>query len=271
MSHIPILLYHSVDTDCAPAYRRWTVTPGRFAEQMRYLAESGYRPITISDLAFALIDGSPLAPQTVAITFDDGLGDFARSAAPVLERMGFPATMYVVSGHVGRTSEWLAPLGEGNRRMLSWGEIAELEALGIEIGAHGHSHQQLDILPQSVAFEEIRRSKSDLEERLGHEVRSFAYPHGYANVATRRMVRDLRFSSACRVRHALSSPTENRFALSRIIMTDDIDAERLALLLDGRHLPVAPAADRLAADGWRSIRRLQRLVRAPNAEEWASP
>ena len=72
MTHIPILLYHSVDTVCAPAYRRWTVTPGRFAEHMRHLAEGGYVPITLSALASNLMAGLSISPRTVAITFDDG-------------------------------------------------------------------------------------------------------------------------------------------------------------------------------------------------------
>jgi peptidoglycan/xylan/chitin deacetylase (PgdA/CDA1 family) len=265
MSHLPILLYHSIDTSCAPAYRRWTVTPERFTEQMRYLAENDYTPTTVSVLAFKLLAGLPLRPRTVAITFDDGLRDFALNAVPILEGFGFPATMYVVSGHIGATSTWLASSGEGGRPTLSWSEIAEMEQRGIEFGAHSHSHTQLDILPRGVAFQEIRRSKFTIEERLHHEVRSFAYPHGYASPATRRMVEDLGFWSACRVRHALSSPTENRYALSRIIMTDELKSEHLAMLLGGHTLPIAPATDRLAADGWRLARRLQRLVSAPDS------
>jgi peptidoglycan/xylan/chitin deacetylase (PgdA/CDA1 family) len=261
MRHIPILLYHSIDTTCAPAYRRWTVTPDRFSAHVRYLAEQGYTPITISELATALIAGQRVAPLTVVITFDDGLRDFGRNAVPILRRFDFPATLFVVTGHVGATSAWLRPLGEGDRPMLSWGEISELGEQGIECGAHSHSHKQLDVLRPAMAFEEIKRSKSTLEHALGRAVRSFAYPHGYANAAVRRTVMKLGFTSACRVRHALSSPEENRYALSRIIMTDDVEEDDFAELLGGHTLPVAPATDRLAADGWRLARRVRHLVR----------
>jgi peptidoglycan/xylan/chitin deacetylase (PgdA/CDA1 family) len=256
-SLIPILMYHSVDTASTDAYRRWVVSPARFARHMAYLAEHDYRPLSMSRLASLISAGLPAPDRTVAITFDDGLRDFLTGALPVLEREAFPATLYVVTGHVGGTAEWLAPLGEGGRPMLNWMELVEIADRGVECGAHTNSHPQLDILPRALAREEIHLSKRRLEDCLRREIGSFAYPYGYASRTTRDLVRDEGFVSAVRVRHALSSSEEDVFALSRIIVTNDMDESDLGHLLMGHGVPVSPPLDRLTAGCWRLVRRVK--------------
>lgn len=256
---IPILMYHSVDKRCADAYRRWMVLPDEFDRHMEYLSSNDYSPIPVSTLAAFHKRGEKPPPRTVAITFDDGLRDFLTGAMPILQRYNFPATLYVVSGCVGQTSHWLGPVGEGGRPMLSWHELRDISSAGIEVGAHTVSHPQLDILGLAKAEAEIKGSKSALEDQLGQSVRSFAYPHGYYSRSTRRLVRDAGFTSACRVRHALASMTEDLYALSRIIMTSSIGVDDLHELLSGSALPVAPPTDRLVSAGWRMARRVGQL------------
>jgi O-antigen biosynthesis protein len=258
---IPILVYHSVDVTCARAYRRWMVTPERFARQMGYLADREYHPVSVSALTAAFVTGAQLPPRPVAITFDDGLRDFRTGALPILERFHLPATLFVVAGYVGAKSRWLGQIGEGDRPMLSWSELRELDAAGIECGAHSFSHPQLDIIAPDAAVNEITDSKRALEDGLGRPVRSFAYPHGYATPALRRAVQSAGFDSACRVGNALSSRRENPYALSRIIVTEDVTEEDLDNLLSDRHLQTAPPPDRLISYGWRVVRRLRSLLR----------
>jgi peptidoglycan/xylan/chitin deacetylase (PgdA/CDA1 family) len=187
---------------------------------------------------------------------------------PILEHFGYKATLFVVAGRVGQTADWLGPLGEGQRPMLDWPALRDLASRGIEIGAHTMSHPQLDILPPALAKQEITDSKALLERELAHPVSAFAYPHGYANPTIRALVAAAGFHTACRVRHALSATSENRFALSRIIMTEDIDDAALATLLAGHGLPVAPPVDRLVSSGWRWVRRLDRAIRSTAQPAW---
>lgn len=264
---VPILLYHTVDDSFTRAYARWAVTPARFDAQMSWLKQAGYTPLTISDLVAGFSGLTPLPANPVAVTFDDGLRDFLTGALPILERHDVPATLYIVTGRIGATSDWLADLGEGGRAMLSWDEVRAIDDAGIECGAHTISHPELDILPLARAAEEIQTSKAELEDALQHDVASFAYPHGYASRRTRRLVREAGFTSACRVRHALSALSEDRFALSRVIMTEDIDgAEMERLFGDPSTLPVAPPVDRLLAQPWRMARRIRRLMHPPVRE-----
>jgi peptidoglycan/xylan/chitin deacetylase (PgdA/CDA1 family) len=262
---IPVLLYHSVADQVAPGFRRWSVPPDVFAAHMSYLREHRYAPITVTQLASAMdARGLRLPERPIVITFDDGLADFYSGAWPILRRYGFSSTLYIVTGYVGSVSRWLAADGEGERQMMDWAQVAEVCADGVECGAHSHSHPQLDTLSLVAARGEIVRSREELEEHLDRPVTSFAYPHGYYSPAVRRMVQEAGYSSACGVKHAVSTLADDRFALARIIVSSNVDVESFGRLLVGQGLLIAPH-ERMQTKMWRWYRRSAALVRGQPA------
>lgn len=253
---IPVLLYHCVSEDATPQFRKWAIRPATFAAHMAYLSAQHYTPIIVSRFAQSIADRKVHLPdRPVVISFDDGCADFYTEALPALQRYDFVATLYIVTKFVGQTSRWLYREGEGDRPMLTWAQIAELGAVGIECGAHSHSHPQLDTLSTASAKDEIVRSKSELEQHLGRAVETFAYPHGYSSPAVRRIVQQAGYSSACGVKHAMSALTDDRFSLARIIVSADTDVAGLARLLAGEGLSIAPRRERVQTIGWRVLRR----------------
>jgi Glycosyl transferase family 2/Polysaccharide deacetylase len=145
--------------------------------------------------------------------------------------------------------------------MLSWGQLAEVAERGVEIGAHSHTHPELDALVPKVLEREVVRPKRLLEERLGREVTSFAHPHGYANARLRQGVHAAGYRSACAVRNLASHPGEDRFFLARQTMLPTTGAGG-APADPGRPLPAAVAAARPGpAPGWRMVRRSRALLR----------
>jgi peptidoglycan/xylan/chitin deacetylase (PgdA/CDA1 family) len=266
---VPILLYHGVSTDASPAFRRWVVEPHRFAEHVEYLGASGYHPVTVSQLVLARCGRSTLPDRPVAVTFDDGFADFATGAFPVLSRLASPATLYITTGYVGAGSRWLDHEGEGDRPMLDWDTVCRLDRSGlVEIGAHGHTHRQLDVLPGRDLAAEVHDSKRRLEGRLGHHVASFAYPHGYSSRRVREAVAAAGFTSACAVKHALSGPGDDRYALGRIVVDAGTTVEALEGMLRGVGLRVAPR-DRARVAGWRLLRRAHaQLPRNRRRSRW---
>ena len=255
MRPVPILMYHSVGVTLSAAYSRWVVSVDRFARHMALLAERGYSPMSVSAFT-ARRSEAGVPPRPVVITFDDGLRDFIIGAFPVLRRHGFSATLFVATGYVGETARWLGPVGEGVRPMLGWAEIDKVAAGGIEIGAHSHTHPQLDILAPTAAREEIRTSKAILEDRLGCAViRSpirTVMPAGRRGHSCARRASPRR--AVCGTR---SVRRTNRFSLSRIIVTDDMEDDAFTALLRGEGLVVAPPVDRILSTGWRFVRRLR--------------
>ncbi|MDQ4077912.1 MAG: polysaccharide deacetylase family protein [Chloroflexota bacterium] len=86
-------------------------------------------------------------------------------------------------------------------RTLEMTEVQRLAEGGlIEIGAHTATHSSLAVLPLDAQRDEIRRSRTKLEEILNAPVQSFAYPYGSEldyTPETRALVQQAGFACAC--------------------------------------------------------------------------
>jgi peptidoglycan/xylan/chitin deacetylase (PgdA/CDA1 family) len=171
---LPILMYHRIGPIPAsvPAVTKTlTVTPADFASQMEWLKAHGYHAVSQLQAYRALEEGKPLPAKPVMITFDDGYRDVLWHAAPLLHRLHMPATEYVITGRVSN----------GDPSFLTWPQLTRLEKLGVTIGSHTVTHQDLALMPPSQALAELGDSRRALEQHLGHPVQWFAYPFGAEN------------------------------------------------------------------------------------------
>jgi peptidoglycan/xylan/chitin deacetylase (PgdA/CDA1 family) len=141
---------------------------------------------------------------------------------------------------------------------MSWNELAEVAAAGIEIGNHSLIHHPLDVLPPAQLREEVVRSHDELEQRMQRKVRSFAYPHGYNGRRVRDAVRDAGHDNATEVGRRLHRPGERRFAVPRLQPTGDhTGGDLVALVADGGP-QLVPQVKRFAQPAWRVARRIAR-------------
>jgi peptidoglycan/xylan/chitin deacetylase (PgdA/CDA1 family) len=250
---IPILLYHSVTDDPALAIRGFETPPATFARHLDRLVGGGFTSLTVTELAGHLrAGGAGMPSRPVVITFDDGWADFA-GAAEALAQRELLATLYVTTG-------WLDRPG-----FLSAAQLPSLPSLGVEIGAHSHTHPQLDTLRARRLRQEITEPRRRLEEVLQRAVPSFAYPHGYSSVQVRRTVREAGYTSAAAVKNALSSAGDDVFDLARLTVLPTTSDEDLDRWLAGTGAPVAPYRERLRTKGWRIARRGRSRLRLPIA------
>src|SRR5262245_52155952 len=134
MDRIPILSYHSIDESGSVISTR----PERFARQMGWLAEHGYQSMTVSELLAMYGAGQRARPQKpVVITFDDGFRNVHTVAAPILQRFGFRATVFVTVNYCGGRNDWpTQSVSVPRGSLLDWDEIRALSRSGMEIGAH---------------------------------------------------------------------------------------------------------------------------------------
>ncbi len=258
---IPILMYHSISDDANVKFKQFTVPLTLFADQMSYLHNSGYRTVNITQCLDILYQDFPTLPdKIVVLTFDDGFSDFYTEALPVLKKYNFTATIYITTGFIDKTSTWLQREGEPGRQMLTWAQVVEISRSGIECGAHTHHHPQLDTLPIAIAKNEIVQSKELLEHYLNQDVLSFAYPFGYSTAAVRQAVRDAGYTSACAVKHDMTSEHTDPFALARFMVRPDTNIYALSAFLGGSVPMITATYARMRTPVWQMARRSSAII-----------
>ena len=258
-SPVPIFLYHSVSDRASPRYSRWNTTPAQFADHLDWILDR-FTPIPLRTLVAAIQNDTAVPDRAAVVTFDDGLADFAEGAVPVLTDRNVPTTLFVTTSYVGCTSEWLRPLGEGRRPMLSWVQLRELIAEGVTIGSHGRTHRPLDELTADEVVAEIATSRAELEQELQVPIDLFAYPHGYHSPAVKRALTRSGYTASCAVRNALSSTHDDVLALSRIMIEQPCSVGDLERLFDAGRLRTAPFPEQLRTKMWRRFRRVRARV-----------
>ncbi|WP_328766888.1 polysaccharide deacetylase family protein [Streptomyces sp. NBC_00286] len=263
---VPVFLYHSVSTAPPSWIAPFTISPRVFEEQLDLLADSGLEVIPLQSLVAALQGGPPLPPRPAVLTFDDGFADFHSTVAPLLAARGLPATLYITTGALAGPS---GPSERGSlfppASMLTWRQVSELDAIGVEIGGHTRTHPQLDVLPWRRAREEIEGCKAQLQDALGHRVDSFAYPHGLSSRSVRRLVRETGWTSATAVRYGFSSGADEPLRIARLMVRADTGRDRFRSWARGAGGPVAPFPEGVPTRAWRTYRRLRVGINRPYA------
>lgn len=256
---VPVLLYHSVLDDPAPKYAPWAIGTALFAEHLEVIKDSGREVISFAKLADYLSRGIDIPKNSVVITFDDGLRDFATNAWPLLDFHDMEATLYVTAGYIGGRSKWLEDLDAGQMNMLDTAGLQELYSAGLDIGSHSMTHPQLDVLSRKKAWDEIYMSKVILENILGNKVTSFAYPHGYHDEAVKKMVQRAGYRSAAAVRNGLSHNDDDPFAISRYTILGNCTTQQLQAVLSGDGVSRTTPGEKISTKLWRTYRRTRAL------------
>jgi peptidoglycan/xylan/chitin deacetylase (PgdA/CDA1 family) len=183
---VPILMYHSISRDAergVTPYYRTVTAPGVFARHMAFLAEHGYRAVSLGAAARSLRgeegEGWKMPARPVVITFDDGFRDFYLNAYPILSEHGFSASVFLPTALIKDR-----PGKFKGRECLTWQEVKTLHGEGIAFGSHTMTHPQLRTLRKAEIEFELRCSKETIEDRLGSEVESFSYPYAFPECDT---------------------------------------------------------------------------------------
>lgn len=168
-----ILTFHDISNDTRDVY---AVTKERFTDYLSLLKDEGYTTIRAGDL---VADWPSVLSRTrvVLLTFDDGCVAQRDIAAELLTQRGMTATFFVISSMLGQNRSRCTFSGK-ERTFLSGEDLRQMVLGGFEIGSHSHAHPLLGMLPVEQVDVEVRFSKQIVEEAIGHEVISFAYPFG---------------------------------------------------------------------------------------------
>lgn len=213
---INILMYHQVGDFPRPSGHRSTYCDHRqFARQMAFLARFGYHVLHLDEALACLRGERPAPPRAVVLTFDDGYENFYEYAWPVLQRHGFPAMVYLISGLLGQPSAWFARDGRDTPPLMSPARVRQLRAEGCDFGGHSVSHVRLATLDDATQKREIDDCKHALEDILGEEVGHFCYPYGSYDMRAVLACAEAGYRSATTCARAPATPADDPLSLPR--------------------------------------------------------
>ncbi len=247
MTGVPILMYHQVAPDTAPAFRKYCVTPAAFRSQIRWLSRTGYSAIDLDTLLEARAGLAALPPRPVVITFDDGFQDCVDYAVPVLLEYGMTAIMYLVTGLVGHVSTWLQAERGVQFPLMDWATARRLEAAGFRCESHAVSHPRLPELGIEACRRELADSRTALEEQLSRPITHLAYPFGSVDDQVRLVAAECGYRSACTTRIGLSPAGDDPLALQRVPITGSDSLLDFAVRLRTAHTPAELVTGKVAA------------------------
>jgi len=209
---IAILAYHSLDDSKSVL----STPPAVFVEQMHILHGLGREVISLGQVPRECAHRR--REDAVVITFDDGFRNVYQHALPVLQRYGFPATVFLVTDYCEKTNSWPSqPASIKQQPLLRWSEVREMSQAGVAFGSHTRTHPDLTRLGSQKAAEELAGSKQVIEDATGQPADAFAYPYGAYDGEVMRMAR-AHFQLACSTVLGFATPESDLFALERLDM-----------------------------------------------------
>lgn len=87
-----ILVYHSIEG--RGVFSDNVIPAAAFERHMRFISRHR-KPVALSAIVDAVVQGREPDPKWIAVSFDDGYLDFVTTALPIMERYGVPSTLFV--------------------------------------------------------------------------------------------------------------------------------------------------------------------------------
>ena len=166
-----IICYHVVES---PYDTEFSITRDTFAEQMQYLAATGFRVVSLAEVHDYMAGRRKSLPRNaVVITVDDGYRSVYTEMYPLLKRYKYPFSVFIYPNWIGKSAY-----------ALTWSQIKEMAGEGVAIESHSLSHSFLTRRKSGVknynSFlnAELAKSKETIEKQTGKRVRFLAYPYG---------------------------------------------------------------------------------------------
>ena len=194
-----ILMYHSIEEETKDCSNIYTLNLNFFREQL---------DLILNDLEIDIVpfkESHNALNNIVSITFDDGYKNNLYLAAPIMEQLKIPFTVFIPTDFL-----------KEDQRYLNSSELVELSKFKFSsIGSHGITHKNLLTLDEKNIYKEVSDSKKILEDILGSEITSFSYPHGGVNPMIRNIVESVGYKMAATSMFGVNYPNQDRLLLKR--------------------------------------------------------
>lgn len=169
---VPVLCYHQI--------REWLpsdgnrakddiISPTKFKEHVKMLADSGYQSILPDQLYDYLVYGKALPEKPIMFTFDDTDLDQFTVAYPTLKQYGFKGVYFIMTVSIGK---------KGRIAYMNAQQIKELSDQGNVIASHTYDHKNFAKFNEEDWKTQIDEPTQKLEKITGKKIEYFAYPYG---------------------------------------------------------------------------------------------
>jgi peptidoglycan/xylan/chitin deacetylase (PgdA/CDA1 family) len=208
---VPVLAYAGIAE--SPGNRR-QVSCSAFEAQLRWLKTEGFTTITPTQLVDFMKFSGQLPERSVLITWDTQSRAFHDLAVPILESLGFTATVFIATERIGK------------KGAMTWDQLKALRKRGFTIGCRGRRERSLAHWKNGQSFKayfesiesDLRLAKKEIEDHLGAPCSALAYPRGSTNGLVVATAARIGFSAAFDL-----SPGDNPF------FADPFDIHRIPI------------------------------------------
>ena len=204
-----ILSYHNIGDDGA----YFTVKPGVFSQQIKYLASGDYKLVKLSVLIDKLKKKEDIS-NSVSLTFNDGYKSFYTEVFPLLKEHQIPATCFVTVEFLDTT----ICTSEGLQfKTLAVSEMREMQESGlVEFMPQTEQTVRLSQVVFDAAISGINNACNDIKVLLGTSTCIFAYPKGdYTSELANHLRDEGNLIGAVTLREGLVHIDSDPYALNR--------------------------------------------------------
>ena len=210
---IPVLCYHHVTDQDKQGFN---VKVADFEKQMEFLKTNGYIPVGLDQFMEFYKKGTPkdFPGKPVVISFDDGGRSVYEFAYPILKKYNFKSVLFLYPTIISNPK---------HKAYLKWEELKFLVKTGLfDIASHSLYHPRLVELSESELKEQLVKSRSELNEKLGVKVKDIAFPFGLYDERVFRLMQEAGYRSGFTINPGLNSPITHPYRLHRfLIRTSD--------------------------------------------------
>ncbi|WP_065257463.1 poly-beta-1,6-N-acetyl-D-glucosamine N-deacetylase PgaB [Pseudomonas bananamidigenes] len=256
-NHVLGIAYHDVE-DRDPDQAVVAVRTERMIEQLAWLRENGYRPVTVDQIMAARKGGPELPPKAILLSFDDGYSSFYTRVMPVLRAYNWHALLAPVGVWIDTPLNQPVDFAGTPRQrsdFLTWDQIREISQSGlVEIAAHTDaSHKGILANPQgnmqpaaaTRRYDPVTRryeSEADFQARIrtdvatisekirkatGKKPRVWVWPYGTADGTSLAVVGEQGYEMALTLDDGLDA-LDNLMSSPRFLVASDPDGEHFA-------------------------------------------
>lgn len=185
-----------------------------FTQQLEFLRERGIPAVSTQEISERIARGEELPEGGAMITVDDAYRSFYEAGMPVIRKFDIPVSLFVNTDSVGSPG------------YMTWDEIRQVAAEGVEIGNHTATHAYLVEKNTGESFsqwrqrvhDDILKAQQAFKRELGFTPDIFAYPYGEYSTEIIEILQELGFIAAYAQQSGVIHAEHDPFTLPRFPM-----------------------------------------------------